>query len=79
MELIDTSMTSLFAQLGEASDEASILRFMERHTPLPGPMHLYEGAFWSASQSTFLREALLLDAAWTSVVDELNVALHQTA
>jgi hypothetical protein len=76
MELIEKSMTSLFAQLGEANDHAGIAHFIELHGNLSGDVHLHEAACWSASQAAFLREAMMLDAAWSSIVDELNVTLH---
>ena len=76
MELMDKSMSALFAQLGEANDEASIKRFIAKNRRLDGSTPLHEAPFWSASQASFLREALALDAAWAPVVDELNVSLH---
>jgi hypothetical protein len=78
MELIDMSMNTLFAQLGEASDDVGIARFIALHGSLDGGMQLHEASFWSASQASFLREALLLDAAWAPVVDALNATLHRT-
>ncbi|MFC5300958.1 DUF2789 domain-containing protein [Azospira restricta] len=68
-------LSHLFAQLGEASDEAAIARFIESH-PLPGDMHLHEAPFWKPAQSRFLREAILDDADWAEVADELNRELH---
>jgi hypothetical protein len=78
MELIEKNMSTLFAQLGEASDEAGIAHFIALHGSLSGGTHLHEAAFWSASQASFLREALVLDAAWAPVVDELNAKLHRS-
>jgi hypothetical protein len=77
MELIEKSMSTLFAQLGEASDDISISLFIELHGTLTGATQLHEAPCWTASQASFLREALLLDAAWAPVVDELNVRLHR--
>lgn len=70
------NLSSLFAQLGQPSDEAAIVRFIETHRPLAGGVMLHEAAFWSPSQASFLREALLDDADWAEVVDELNQELH---
>ncbi|PUE10861.1 hypothetical protein B9Z51_00460 [Limnohabitans sp. T6-5] len=78
MELIEKSMKTLFEQLGEASDDASIDRFIAKHGLLDGSTHLHEAPFWTASQASFLREALVLDAAWAPVVDELNARLHHS-
>ena len=76
MELIETSLAKLFEQLGEASDEKSIDRFIAVHGNLPNDIHLHEANFWSVSQASFLKEAKKLDSAWSQVVDELNVKLH---
>ena len=77
MELIEISMSSLFAQLGEPSDAAGMARFIECHSQLPGTTLLHEAPFWTASQASFLREAIVLDAAWAPIVDALNAKLHQ--
>ena len=76
MELIETSLSKLFEQLGEASDEQAIERFIAAHGNLPNDIHLHEAHFWSVSQASFLKEAKKLDSAWSQVVDELNVKLH---
>jgi hypothetical protein len=78
MELIEKNMSTLFAQLGEAHDEVGIAQFIELHATLAGGTELHEAAYWSASQASFLREAMLQDAAWAPVVDELNAKLHRT-
>lgn len=70
------SLNMLFAQLGQASDEASIAQFIESHRPLPDDVLLHEAAFWTPSQATFLREAILDDADWAQIADELNVNLR---
>lgn len=76
MERPTLDMGSLFDQLGEPSDSASIARFIERHAPLADAVQLHEATFWSPTQSAFLREALLDDAEWAEVVDALNGELH---
>lgn len=70
------NMSNLFAQLGRPDDEAAIARFIESHRPLAGGVRLHEAAFWSPAQAAFLREALLDDADWAEVADELNTNLH---
>ena len=77
MELMEKNMNTLFAQLGEASDDNSIELFIALHGTLTGATRLHEAPCWTASQASFLREALLLDAAWAPVVDELNARLHR--
>jgi len=77
MEATVHDITTLFAQLGEASDEASIGRFIETHGPLPEALRLHEAPFWSVSQAHFLCEALFQDADWSDAADELNIMLHR--
>jgi hypothetical protein len=79
MELIEKNMSNLFAQLGEATDEVGMANFIKLHGSLPGGTRLHEATFWSTSQASFLRDALVLDAAWAPVVDELNAKLHQVS
>jgi hypothetical protein len=67
----------LFAQLGLGSSPAEIRAFLQAHTPLPHEVALPEAPFWTASQASFLREALLADSDWAEVVDALNAALRQ--
>ncbi len=76
MEKHQHSMSNLFAQLGQASDDAAIARFIETHRPLPESMQLHEAPFWTPAQASFLREAILQDADWAEVADELNAELH---
>jgi hypothetical protein len=76
MERTEHDMSSLFAQLGQPNDEVAIARFIATYRPLAGSVMLHEAAFWSPSQSSFLREALLDDADWIDAVDELNLELH---
>lgn len=70
------SMRNLFAQLGLASDQASIDEFIARHSPLPENMKLADAPFWTPSQAAFLREEILEDADWAEIVDQLNASLH---
>lgn len=70
------SFTELFAQLGLATDEAGIGRFLTAHRPLAADVALADAAFWNPSQAAFLREEILDDADWAEVVDQLNAALR---
>lgn len=76
MEQSVRDMSSLFAQLGMASDEVNIARFIETYGPLAGGMQLHEATFWTPAQASFLREAILDDAEWAEIVDALNAELH---
>lgn len=76
MERQSHGMHSLFAQLGEASDDDAIARFIATHGPLGGAVQLHEASFWTPAQAGFLREAMLDDAEWSAIVDALNSELH---
>ena len=70
------TLTNLFAQLGQPDDEAAIARFIDTHRPLPDNVVLHEAAFWTPSQACFLREAIVEDADWAELVDDLNARLR---
>lgn len=76
MECPRHDMSSLFAQLGQRSDDASVALFIETYRPLDGAVQLHEAAFWTPSQAAFLREAILDDADWAEIAEELNLDLH---
>lgn len=76
MEPLAPDMQSLFAQLGEPDDEASIARFIEKNGCMRGYTKLHEAPFWSSAQAGFLRDAIAQDANWAPVVDSLNARLH---
>lgn len=76
MDLDTHTLATLFEQLGLESDQASIDEFVTQHSPLPDGVKLSEAQFWTPQQAQFLKEQLLVDAEWASVVDELNVLLH---
>lgn len=75
MERPDHSMNALFAQLGQAGDEASIARFIDTHR-LDNEVPLHEAPFWNPAQAAFLREAIAADADWAEIIDTLNAELH---
>lgn len=70
------TMSRLFAQLGLPHDSVSIADFIATHSPLGNDMPLYRAPFWSPSQRNFLKEEIIEDADWASVIDELNAELH---
>ena len=67
----------LFAQLGLATDAASIQAFIAQHAPLPGHLALHEAPFWQAAQADFLREKAADDADWSELIDQLNLVLRK--
>ncbi|RCU48857.1 DUF2789 domain-containing protein [Corallincola holothuriorum] len=75
---MDTSthnLSNLFAQLGLASDPASLKDFIIAHSLNP-EQKLADAPFWNASQATFLSEALSEDSDWTEIVDQLDSMLR---
>lgn len=76
MESTIHNLSNLFAQLGLPADPASIDSFIESHRPLANDVALYRAPFWSPAQRAFLKEEIIEDADWASVIDELNERLH---
>ena len=70
------TMNNLFAQLGLPSDDAAVERFIASHRPLENGIALYRAPFWSGAQRAFLKEEIIEDADWASVIDELNGRLR---
>ncbi|AMO23607.1 DUF2789 domain-containing protein [Ramlibacter solisilvae] len=68
--------SELFAQLGLPSDADAIRDFVMQHSPLPQDVRLEDAPFWTPAQATLLREALVEDADWAEVADQLNAALR---
>ncbi|NMH61210.1 DUF2789 domain-containing protein [Alteromonas ponticola] len=71
------TMQDLFVQLGLDSGDEEIERFIEQHRGMNDSRHIEEAPFWNASQADFLKRALIEDAEWAEVIDQLNVQLHQ--
>jgi hypothetical protein len=77
--MLDTSVHSLsglFAQLGLPNSQKDIDSFIDKHRPIPQAEPLSKADFWNESQASFLREAILANADWAEVVDELNLLLR---
>ncbi|HMT81390.1 MAG TPA: DUF2789 domain-containing protein [Azonexus sp.] len=70
------TMNNLFAQLGLPSDDVAIEQFITAHRPLDNDIALYRAPFWTAAQRDFLKEEIIEDADWASVIDELNGRLR---
>lgn len=70
------TMSNLFAQLGLPSEEAGVEKFIAAHRPLDNGIALYRAPFWSEAQRAFLKEEIIEDADWASVIDELNGRLR---
>ena len=76
MELPAYNLTTLFDQLGLASEETAIDDFIEAH-PLDADTKLIDADFWSPQQAQMLKEWLRADGEEAIMVDELNVRLHR--
>lgn len=76
MDTAQHGFTELFAQLGLASDDASIHNFIRAHGHLPDHVRLEDAPCWTPAQARLLRESLAQDADWATVVDRLNIALR---
>lgn len=77
METPVHTLNDLFAQLGLPSADTEIERFITCHTPLAEEVRLCDAPFWSASQSSFLRDGWSEDSDWAELVDELDLALRR--
>ncbi|MGM0767841.1 MAG: DUF2789 domain-containing protein [Pseudomonadota bacterium] len=76
---MDTSkhtLSTLFEQLGLASDNAAIDDFIARYSPLPSEIALQDAPFWSESQAQFLEEGLEDDSDWAEIIDELDAQMR---
>ncbi|WP_068858680.1 DUF2789 family protein [Perlucidibaca aquatica] len=69
-------MSELFKQLGLPFKHGQIQTFLAEHSPLPPGRLLADACFWSASQASFLREAVEQDSDWAVIVDQLSQALR---
>ncbi len=74
----EPSMTNLFLQLGLDASAEGIARFIADHQLAAG-VEVADAPYWNEAQRQFLAESLQADAAWSTVVDELNEALHEDA
>ena len=77
MDQSDHYLSELFKQLGLPSKRAQVETFLSAHSPLPAGRALPDACFWSASQASFLREALAQDSDWSVIVDQLSDALRR--
>lgn len=68
--------SELFQQLGLPTDSDGIRNFLAQHAPLDAGTKLEDAPFWNEAQASFLREAIVQDADWAEVVDQLNTALR---
>ena len=75
MDLSTRSLNTLFAQLGLPASDEDIDQFILQHDIEPG-CQLVAARFWTVAQVAFLQEALLDDADWVGLVDQLDARLR---
>lgn len=76
MQFPPADISSLFAQLGLAHSDEAIAYFIDAHRPLPESVPLTAAPFWTRPQSELLRQAVLEDADWAHLVEELDARLR---
>ncbi len=78
MEMHYHSLSSLFEQLGLASESQQIIDFIDSHRhQLSGSAQLHQAEFWNPAQARFLQQAKQEDADWAEVVDQLDAMLRR--
>lgn len=78
MDTAEPRMSNLFLQLGLEESDQAIADFIRSHQ-LDNDVVLADAPYWNDSQRQFLSEQIKADAVWTTVVDQLNEALHEEA
>ncbi|WP_340677649.1 DUF2789 family protein [Paraglaciecola sp.] len=76
MEQYHTALSDLFAQLGLSSDQQSMSEFVQKNAGLPAEIKIENADIWTKQQGDFLRTALVEDAEWAELIDQLNVLLR---
>ena len=76
MESYHTKMRDLFAQLGLPSEQISIENFIQTHKGLAQRTHIEDAEFWTTQQAEFIKNALVEDAEWAELIDQLNALLR---
>ncbi|GAC33508.1 DUF2789 family protein [Paraglaciecola polaris] len=76
MENYHTTMGDLFEQLGLGGEERDILAFIDEHKGLRQGVHIEDAEFWTKSQAGFIKNALLEDAEWAELIDQLNTRIR---
>ncbi|AEE22104.1 DUF2789 family protein [Paraglaciecola chathamensis] len=76
MENYHTTMGDLFEQLGLSGQEGDVEAFIETHKGLRQGVHIEDAEFWSKAQAEFIRNALLEDAEWAELIDQLNTRIR---
>lgn len=75
MQITTIQLPELFTQLGLASSDLAIARFVKMHH-LPQDITLLEADFWTDAQRQFLNESWHQDSDWCVAVDKLDALLR---
>ena len=75
MQITTIELPELFTQLGLASSDLAIARFVKSHHLSEGTA-LPEADFWTDAQRQFLRESWHQDSDWCVAVDKLDALLR---
>jgi hypothetical protein len=81
MSQMDTTLNDLshlFKQLGLPYHQEEIDEFVNKNR-LDKQTLMIDADCWSPSQRAFLKEALLEDAQWSEVIDQLDVMMRAKA
>jgi|TARA_R110000868_G_scaffold172143_2_gene407973 hypothetical protein len=75
MDTTSNDLSHLFKQLGLPHDQEGIDDFviqnkLDKHTLIT------DADCWNSGQKAFLKEALLQDAQWSEVIDQLDVMMR---
>lgn len=76
MNIMNPSMSDLFGQLGLNSDDQAIEQFIDTHRGLDNKVHIENAPFWTDAQAAFIQGALIEDAEWAELIDQLNGLLR---
>jgi hypothetical protein len=77
MRRLNHNLSELFQQLGLNSSQQGIDSFVNQYSGLSATTALKDAHFWSASQASFIDEAIIQDSDWSEAVDELNARLRR--
>jgi hypothetical protein len=76
MEKYHKTMSDLFEQLGLASSDEGIVDFISQNKGLRQGLHIEDAELWSRQQADFIKNALLEDAEWVELIDQLNTRIR---
>ncbi|MCT8987148.1 DUF2789 domain-containing protein [Shewanella phaeophyticola] len=76
MDTTENDLSHLFQQLGLGHKPQEINDFISQNK-LAKHTLLIDAPCWNSSQCAFLKEALMEDAQWSEVIDQLDVMMRE--